>query len=36
MGHWHDVSADLADPSRSLRAAIPDAWAGFVHCITRR
>ena len=29
MGHWHDVSADLADPSRSLRAAIPDAWAGF-------
>ena len=29
MGHWHDVSADLAEPARSLRAAIPDAWAGF-------
>ena len=29
MGHWHDVSADLADPARSLRAASPDAWAGF-------
>ncbi|MBP1632074.1 MAG: alkylhydroperoxidase like protein, AhpD family [Acidobacteria bacterium] len=29
MGHWHDVSAALADPSRSLRSAIPDAWAGF-------
>ena len=29
MGHWHDVSADLADPARSLRAAIPDAWGGF-------
>jgi AhpD family alkylhydroperoxidase len=29
MGHWHDVSAALADPARSLRAAIPDAWGGF-------
>ena len=29
MGHWHDVSAALADPSRSLRAAIPDTWGGF-------
>ncbi|MFH1330809.1 MAG: carboxymuconolactone decarboxylase family protein [Actinomycetota bacterium] len=29
MGHWHDVSTDLADPVRSLRAAIPDAWGGF-------
>jgi AhpD family alkylhydroperoxidase len=29
MGHWHDVSANLADPSRSLRAAIPDVWGGF-------
>lgn len=29
MGHWHDVSANLADPTRSLRAAIPDTWGGF-------
>jgi len=25
----HDVSTNLADPSGSLRAAIPDTWAGF-------
>ena len=29
MGHWHDVIGDLAEPTRSLRSAIPDAWAGF-------
>lgn len=29
MGHWHDISANLAEPSRSLRAAIPDTWGGF-------
>jgi len=29
MGHWHDVAAGLAEPTRSLRQAIPDAWGGF-------
>jgi AhpD family alkylhydroperoxidase len=29
MGHWHDVAAELAGPTRSLREAIPDAWGGF-------
>jgi len=29
MGHWHDVAAELAEPTRSLRGAIPDAWGGF-------
>jgi len=29
MGHWHDVIGELASPTRSLRAAIPEAWAGF-------
>jgi len=29
MGHWHDVASDLAEPSRSLRQAIPDTWGGF-------
>lgn len=29
MGHWHDVIADLAEPTKSLRAALPDAWKGF-------
>ena len=29
MGHWHDVAAELAEPTRSLRQAIPDAWGGF-------
>ncbi|MBN2114833.1 MAG: carboxymuconolactone decarboxylase family protein [Acidimicrobiia bacterium] len=29
MGHWHDVAAELAEPTRSLRSVIPDTWAGF-------
>jgi AhpD family alkylhydroperoxidase len=29
MGHHHDVAADLRLPTRSLRAAIPEVWAGF-------
>jgi AhpD family alkylhydroperoxidase len=27
--HHHKVIDDLREPTRSLRAAIPDAWAGF-------
>ena len=29
MGHWHDVASDLAEPSRSLRQALPDTWGAF-------
>ena len=29
MGHYHDLLNELADPTKSLRTAIPDAWAGF-------
>ena len=29
MGHHKDVLADLREPTRSLRHAIPDTWAGF-------
>jgi AhpD family alkylhydroperoxidase len=29
MGHWHDVISNLAEPTKSLRSAIPDAWSGF-------
>ena len=29
MGHFHDVAADLRQPTRDLRRAIPEAWAGF-------
>lgn len=29
MGHYHDVAADLRGPTRDLRHAIPDTWAGF-------
>ncbi len=29
MHHYHDVIDELADPTRDLRAAAPDAWAGF-------
>jgi AhpD family alkylhydroperoxidase len=29
MDHWHDVIGNLSEPTRNLRAAIPDAWAGF-------
>jgi AhpD family alkylhydroperoxidase len=27
--HFHDVAADLRMPTRELRKAIPDTWAGF-------
>lgn len=29
MGPFHDVIHDLRQPTRDLRAAIPDVWAGF-------
>jgi len=29
MGQWNDVIKDLAEPTKSLRSAIPDAWSGF-------
>ena len=29
MSHFHDVISDLRQPTRELKAAIPDAWAGF-------
>jgi AhpD family alkylhydroperoxidase len=29
MGHWHDLTTELSAPTRSLRQAIPDTWAGF-------
>ena len=29
MGHAHDVIDDLRSPTRSLRQASPDVWAGF-------
>jgi len=30
MGHWHEVMSGLAEPTRSLRQAIPEPWEGFV------
>ncbi len=29
MDHYHELIADLREPTRALRQAIPDAWAGF-------
>lgn len=29
MGHWHDVQADLREPAKSLREAIPGPYKGF-------
>ena len=29
MGHFHDVAAELREPTRELRKAIPETWAGF-------
>ncbi len=29
MGHFHDVAEDLRQPTRDLRRAIPEQWAGF-------
>jgi AhpD family alkylhydroperoxidase len=28
-GHYHQVAADLRVPTRALRQAIPETWAGF-------
>jgi AhpD family alkylhydroperoxidase len=29
MGHYTDVITELSEPTRSLRDAIPEVWAGF-------
>ena len=29
MGHYHEVAADLREPSRSLRAAMPEVYSAF-------
>lgn len=29
MGHYRDVAAELRAPTRSLRTAAPEVWAGF-------
>jgi AhpD family alkylhydroperoxidase len=29
MTHFHDIIGELRQPTRELRDAIPDAWAGF-------
>jgi AhpD family alkylhydroperoxidase len=29
MDHYHDVVADLVEPTTSLREASPEVWAGF-------
>lgn len=29
MGHAHDVVAELREPTKALRAASPEVWAGF-------
>lgn len=29
MAHYHDLIADLRQPTRDLREAIPEVWAGF-------
>ena len=31
MDRYTDVIADLAEPTRSLRDAAPEVWAGFAH-----
>lgn len=30
MEHYHEVLAELREPTRQLRQAIPETWAGFV------
>ncbi len=30
MGHNHELLGELRGPTKSLRHAIPDAWAGFL------
>jgi len=29
MGHYRDVAADLREPTKALRNASPEVWAGF-------
>ncbi len=29
MGHYREVAADLREPTKSLRDALPEVWAGF-------
>jgi AhpD family alkylhydroperoxidase len=29
MGHYREVANDLREPTRALRHAIPEQWAGF-------
>jgi AhpD family alkylhydroperoxidase len=29
MGHGHDVQAELREPARALRRAIPDVYSGY-------
>ncbi len=29
MGHYHDIAADLREPSKSLRAAMPEVYSAF-------
>ncbi len=29
MGHYHDLIKELSEPSKALRLAIPEAWAGL-------
>lgn len=31
MTHYAEVIADLSEPTKSLREASPDVWAGFSH-----
>ncbi len=35
MEHNHDVLDDLREPTKSLRRAIPETWAGFRHARRR-
>jgi AhpD family alkylhydroperoxidase len=30
MEHYHQVLADLREPTKQLRKAIPETWAGFL------
>lgn len=29
MGHWHDISKELAPQAKALKGLIPDTWSGF-------
>ena len=36
MTEYREIIAELAEPTRELRRAIPEVWAGFSRCIRRR